>query len=46
MIRIGSPRSGLVQQFNSALIAHISTDLTLIYLAYIVLTNNLRYYYH
>ncbi|MAY59144.1 MAG: hypothetical protein CMK69_09440, partial [Pseudoalteromonas sp.] len=46
MIRIGSPRSGLVQQFNSAPIAHISADVTLIFLLYIVLANNLRYYYH
>ncbi|MBE0381667.1 hypothetical protein PCARR_a3467 [Pseudoalteromonas carrageenovora IAM 12662] len=46
MVRIGSPRSGLVQQFNSALIAHISADLTLIYLLYLVLTNNLKHYYH
>ncbi|WP_217644062.1 hypothetical protein, partial [Pseudoalteromonas sp. DSM 26666] len=46
MVRIGSPRSGLVQQFNSALIAHISADVTLIFLIYIVLANNLRYYDH
>jgi len=46
MVRIGSPRSGLVQQFNSALIAHISADATLTYLLYIVLKNNLRYCYH
>ncbi|WP_231620556.1 hypothetical protein, partial [Pseudoalteromonas sp. NSLLW24] len=31
MVRIGSPRSGLVQQFNSPLIAHISANDTLMF---------------